>query len=146
MCMYKLRLQKINYAVILTVMLTISFLASHGNVIVNVFTYYVDAVSIIMFIFVGYVLSNTTLEKYLQLKDDSSLSLLFIYYYSAFIIFSDGYLGGWSHTETIADKLTYLVVIGFAMLISIFIPLIFMAISFIQVKIMTHIVKSHQDA
>ena len=141
-----LRLQKINYAVILAVMLITSFLASHGDLIGNLYAYYVDTVSIIIFILIGYVLSNATLKEYLQLKDNSCTSLLFIYYYSAFIVFSDGYLAGWSHTETVVDKLVYLVFAGFAMLLSIFIPLIFLAISIIQTKLMIHMVKIHKDA
>jgi len=121
-------------------MITISFFfavilfASHGNAFNDMMHYNSDLIVTLIYLILGYGLTHfitTQSNRDIRLWD---IMFSFLYFFSAFAFFSDGYAAGWSHSEALFDKLFMALLLMFLFTISVFIPLLFLIIAYAHNK------------
>ncbi len=137
------QLIKYNLILTITLLMALIFTASHGELFINLFKYYVDPVFLMVYLLLGYYISKLTINFVINSKRINALLVMFFYYYSACAVFNDGYSGGWSHTTTIIDKITILVINMLLSTFLIIIPLFFIIIALIHYGILTLLVKRY---
>ena len=128
-------------------LVTISFLvlvilaASYGKLHKNIFIYYVDFIALIVYFLLAYFVTNAICIFINKSRKVEAFLLSFFYLYSAFACFIDGSVAGWSHTETLVDKIFFILLSLLLLSMTVFIPVIFFLIAFIHNLIIAIIMK-----
>ena len=120
---------------VLTFLLVVN-LASQGELTSDLAEYQSDKLIFVIYLLAGVGLTQRCI-KFSTKFDAVSISLSFLYYYSAFSIFSDGHVAGWSHSpDSLTDKLFMGFLIGAIYVVSIIVPLAALIIAIIQNRLL----------
>ncbi|WP_156896989.1 hypothetical protein [Ferrimonas kyonanensis] len=116
---------------IVSMTLVISF-ATKGNLANDLVKYRTDLILFIIYLVIGPLLTKKVLSTKLKL-DGISIAFSYLYFYSAFCVFSDGYIAGWSHSsDEVLEKLFRGGLISILLIVTIYVPLVALAVSTIH--------------
>jgi len=107
----------------------ITFAASNGNIYSNLSVFHTDAIFYSLYSVVGSFLFIFVYQQIGKNRKWRLLIVSFIYFYSAFACFTDGYAAGWSHTSTLLDKLFFTVVFSLTHSFTVVLPIVFLLLS-----------------
>ena len=91
--------------------------SSQGKILSDLKEYYSDGAFMVVFVFIGYVIGRNICQS------SRHKIYLFLFYYFLFVFFSDGHVAGWSHTQSIVEKLSVsTLIVAPLMIMTIFVP------------------------
>ncbi|BDY04326.1 hypothetical protein [Ferrimonas sp. YFM] len=99
----------------------VAYAATHGNLAQNLARYQSDTTIFVLYIILGLCLTVSHFSDNAKTNIWLHVSLSSAYFYTAFCLFSDGYVGGWSHSK---DILTDKLLMGLLFCVSLFLTLI----------------------
>lgn len=120
------------YFAITVVFLIITIvLASFGNIYGTLFQYFGDFAFLILFLYLGYLLTNKICMLSMSGRKMQALLWTALYYFMAFVVFSDGH-GSVPHSADLWEKLLLIPVTAFYYLKSLFLPLTFLVVALVH--------------
>lgn len=106
-------------------------LASFGNIYGTLFKYFGDFAFLILFLYLGYLLTNKICMLSMGGRKIQALLWTTLYYFMAFVVFSDGH-GNVPHSADLWEKLLLIPVTAFYYLKSLFLPLLFLVVALVH--------------
>ncbi|KOO09666.1 hypothetical protein F0252_05700 [Vibrio hepatarius] len=117
-----------NTLVTLVVGSSIIWLISLGDFLATASRYPADYMYLVLGIVLAVLISIYTVRDLEENSWHKSFAIYFVYYFGALSLFADGHQAGWSHSESLLDKLFmsgfYLFVFSFSFVVPLIIGLI----------------------
>ncbi len=116
------------YAITVVFFIITAVLASYGNIYNFLFGYLWDGLFFLLFLWLGYLLTNRVCFLSQNGKKLQALGWTALYFFLTFVIFSDGH-GSVQHSEGLWEKLMLIPVTFYLFAKSLFLPLIFLGVA-----------------
>jgi hypothetical protein len=123
------------FAITIVFLIITMVLASFGNIFTNIFHYIGDFAFFVLFLYLGYLLTNRICMLSMKGKKLQAWLWTALYFFMAFVIFSDGH-GSVPHSENLFEKLMLIPVTAWIFLKSLFLPLIFLGVALLHNALM----------
>ncbi|MFT6586780.1 MAG: hypothetical protein ACJAUY_002805 [Cognaticolwellia sp.] len=114
---------------------TVIDIATQSELLSDLTQYNSDRVLFVIYILVGIFLTQRVLKS-VSSFDLLNNSLSSLYFYSAYCMFSDGHVAGWSHSaDLLTEKLLMGILISLIMLITIYVPVVSLIVATVHNKV-----------
>ena len=123
------------YAITVVFFIVTIVLASFGNIYNTIFQYPGDLFFFVLFLWLGYKLVYEICRLTQNGHKLKALLWTFLYFFMAFVVFSDGH-GSVEHSHSLYEKILLIPVTTKYFLKSIFLPLIFLVVAWLHNVIM----------
>ena len=116
------------FAITVVFFIMTAVLASYGNIYNYLFHYFWDFLFFVLFLWLGYLLTNKVCLLSQRGKKVQALGWTFLYLFMTFVVFSDGH-GSVAHSDGLWEKLMLIPVTLYLYAKSLFLPLIFLGVA-----------------